>query len=159
MCGGGSADCLHLVQSNFAYEIARGTLAINLHPAWLDCWLLVQSNVAYEMPHFTSTCPFVPKSGATSWHSPLLEMKNYRNPYKHVEGGERTGTTRKNACNRETMVKIRLAIIFVICWTNNLPLCSGCIGKTISLIKARVCPITCFQAEGRKTSRRYMSIS
>ena len=31
-----------------------------------------------------------------------------------MEGDERTGTTRKNACDRETMVKIRLAIIFVI---------------------------------------------
>ena len=31
-----------------------------------------------------------------------------------MEGDERTGTTRKNACNRETMVKIRLAIIFII---------------------------------------------
>ena len=44
----------------------------------------------------------------------VLELKNYRNPCKHVEGDERTGTTRKNACNRETMVKIRLAIIFII---------------------------------------------
>ena len=44
----------------------------------------------------------------------LLEQKNYRNPCKHVEGDKRTGTTRKNACNRETMVKIRLAIIFII---------------------------------------------
>ena len=44
----------------------------------------------------------------------MLESKNYRNPYKHVEGGKRTGTTRKNACNRETMVKIRLAITFII---------------------------------------------
>ena len=44
----------------------------------------------------------------------LLESKNYRNPYKYVEGGKPTVTTRKNACNRETMVKIRLAIIFII---------------------------------------------
>ena len=44
----------------------------------------------------------------------MLEIKNYRNPYKYVEGGKRTGTTRKNACNRETMVKIRVAIIFII---------------------------------------------
>ena len=43
-----------------------------------------------------------------------MELKNYCNPYKYVEGDERTGTTRKNACNRETMVKIRVAIIFVI---------------------------------------------
>ena len=43
-----------------------------------------------------------------------MESKNYRNPHKHVEGGERTGTTRKNAHDRETMVKIRLAIIFII---------------------------------------------
>ena len=44
----------------------------------------------------------------------VLELKNCRNPCKHVEGGKRTGATRKNACNRETMVKIRLAIIFII---------------------------------------------
>ena len=44
----------------------------------------------------------------------LLELKNYRNPYKHVEGDKRTGTTRKNACNRETMMKIRVVIIFII---------------------------------------------
>ena len=44
----------------------------------------------------------------------MLESKNYRNPCKCVEGGKRTGTTRKNACDRETMVKIRLAIIFII---------------------------------------------
>ena len=44
----------------------------------------------------------------------MLESKNHRNPYKYVEGDERTVTTRKNACNRETMVKIRLAIIFII---------------------------------------------
>ena len=42
-------------------------------------------------------------------HVFVLESKNYRNPYKHVEG-----TTIKNACNRETMVKIRLAIILII---------------------------------------------
>ena len=44
----------------------------------------------------------------------MLESKNYRNPYKYVEGGKRTGTTRKNACDRETMVKIRLATMFII---------------------------------------------
>ena len=44
----------------------------------------------------------------------MLEIKNYRNPCKHVEGGKRTGATRKNACVREAMVKIRLAIIFAI---------------------------------------------
>ena len=31
-----------------------------------------------------------------------------------MEGGKPTRTTRKNACDRETMVKIRLAIIFII---------------------------------------------
>ena len=41
-------------------------------------------------------------------------MKNYPNPYKHVEGDKWTGTTRKNACNRETMMKIRAVIIFII---------------------------------------------
>ena len=41
-----------------------------------------------------------------------MESKNCRNPCKHVEGDKRTGTTRKNACNRETMVKIRLATTF-----------------------------------------------
>ena len=44
----------------------------------------------------------------------VLEMKNYRSPYKHVEGDKRTGTTRKNACDRETMMKIRVVIIFII---------------------------------------------
>ena len=43
-----------------------------------------------------------------------MEIKNYRNPYKHVEGDKRTGTTRKNACSRETMMKIRAVIMFII---------------------------------------------
>ena len=46
--------------------------------------------------------------------SVVLEMKNYRSPHKYVEGDKRTGTTRKNACNRETMMKIRVVIIFII---------------------------------------------
>ena len=41
-----------------------------------------------------------------------METKNYRNPCKHVEADERIGTTRKNACGREAMVKIRLAMAF-----------------------------------------------
>ena len=44
----------------------------------------------------------------------VLELKNCRNPYKHVEGDKRTGTTRKNACDRETMMKIRAVITFII---------------------------------------------
>ena len=42
----------------------------------------------------------------------VLEMKNYRNPCKCVEGDKRTGTTRKNACDRETMMKIRAVTTF-----------------------------------------------
>ena len=42
-----------------------------------------------------------------------MEIKNYRSPYKHVEGDKRAGTTRKNACDRETMMKIRVVIIFI----------------------------------------------
>ena len=43
----------------------------------------------------------------------LLEIRNYRNYHKCVA---RIGTTRKNACNRETMrmMKIRVVIIFMI---------------------------------------------
>ena len=41
-------------------------------------------------------------------------MKNYRSPYKHVEGDKRTGTTRKNACDRETMMKIRVVMTFAM---------------------------------------------
>ena len=44
----------------------------------------------------------------------VLETKNYRSPHKHVEGDKRTGTTRKNACKRETMMKIRVVLIFII---------------------------------------------
>ena len=44
----------------------------------------------------------------------LLEMKNYRSPYTYAEGDKRTGTTRKNACDRETMMKITAVITFII---------------------------------------------
>ena len=44
----------------------------------------------------------------------VLEIKNYRNTSTWRD--EWTGTTRKNACNRETMrmMKIRVVIIFII---------------------------------------------
>ena len=76
-------------------------------------------------PPLDATCPartwwalrghVTPKSQVIRLNSrSVLELKNCRNPHKHVEGDKRTGTTRQNACNRETMVKIRLAIIFII---------------------------------------------
>ena len=78
-------------------------------------------------PPLDATCPartwwalrghVTPKSQVIRLNSrSVLELKNCRNPHKHVEGDKRTGTTRKNACDQETMrmMKIRAVIIFII---------------------------------------------
>ena len=45
---------------------------------------------------------------------PVVFVGNKYGNYEHAWRDERTTTPRKNACNRETMMKIRVVIIFII---------------------------------------------